>query len=447
MKHVFVLSGNFVRIKNTFDIIILKSILDICNNGLVSIIDGLRQKNFGFDTANKIVNVIKDIKSLGKIVWGQNNKLFVDSGGYSIIKGDVYPGDIYKFISCYCQSLVQLKDTYDYIFSLDIPISLKYSQLNTKEKIYELNYKSIKETIDVIDKYPIINDKLYFVWQFKLKSQYEIWKKIYDDFNLNDRDFTNRAVGGLVGLRDVTQIIFSPFTGMCFRILNDYIKSEKFHKPLRIHILGIYSKSDRLLLSIVEKLFNEYLKEYNTECYITYDSINYGLSTLLKFRNLEVFDLVDNNIIKYDSIQTTPYNTLKRIYNNDSVCDCIMTEINNLESIDRVDSAIKYIPINVFSNINIDNFFMNMVDAYDLINELSKYKSYSQFRPFVVNLYHHLSSKYPDIFTSNMLNAFVENIKILHAFHNWYVNDKTYQKLDDLNYQMIKKINFPFDLT
>jgi hypothetical protein len=124
-----------------------------------------------------------------------------------------------------------------------------------------------------------------------------------------------------------------------------------------------------------------------------------------------------------------------------------MTEINNLESIDRVDSAIKYIPINVFSNINIDNFFMNMVDTHDLINEISKYKSYSQFRPFVVNLYHHLSSKYPDIFTNNMLNAFVENIKILHAFHNWYVNDKTYQKLDDLNYQMIKKINFPFDLT
>ena len=60
--------------------------LDIfTKNYLFSLIGGLSQKEFGFDTLFKILNKISNFKNSLK----DDQRLFIDSGRYSIIKGDV----------------------------------------------------------------------------------------------------------------------------------------------------------------------------------------------------------------------------------------------------------------------------------------------------------------------------------------------------------------------
>ena len=156
----------------------LKLIDKYVNNYLFSLIAGLRQGSFGFDTLHRITQEIIEYKK----VLGNDRKFFIDSGGYSIIAGDVSPRDISKFIECYNLFLDRdAPDNCDYIFSLDIPIFLKYKEFNTSKYIYEMNLKSIQESKKVLLKNKELFDKFIYVWQFKLHKQNVLWKKIYDD--------------------------------------------------------------------------------------------------------------------------------------------------------------------------------------------------------------------------------------------------------------------------
>ncbi len=69
----------------------LKLIDKYVNNYLFSLIAGLRQGSFGFDTLHRITQEIIEYKK----VLGNDRKFFIDSGGYSIIAGDVSPRDIF----------------------------------------------------------------------------------------------------------------------------------------------------------------------------------------------------------------------------------------------------------------------------------------------------------------------------------------------------------------
>ena len=48
-------------------------------------------------------------------------------------------------IDCYTVYLESEGDIFDYIFSLDIPFSLKYKEFNTRKNIFEANEKSLTE--------------------------------------------------------------------------------------------------------------------------------------------------------------------------------------------------------------------------------------------------------------------------------------------------------------
>ena len=113
-------------------------------NRLVSLIGGLRQKEFGYDTLQKVSEDIVNYRKQYIEPFGRT--LYVDSGGYSIIKGDIRPQDTSKANGCYQKYLETERNSYDYIFSLDIPVNLKYPSFNTRENLYRFNKTSGKKS-------------------------------------------------------------------------------------------------------------------------------------------------------------------------------------------------------------------------------------------------------------------------------------------------------------
>src|SRR6056297_1923973 len=92
------------------------------NKYLFSLINGLSNKNFGFNTIDRVAIEVK--RFYNDLYPGE--KLFVDSAGYSIIVGDIPSKFINPFMEAYNHFLENYCKTHcDYMFSLDIPIFLK----------------------------------------------------------------------------------------------------------------------------------------------------------------------------------------------------------------------------------------------------------------------------------------------------------------------------------
>ena len=232
----------------------LKLIDKYVNNYLFSLIGGMRQNQFGYNTLHTITEEIKKYRQ----VLDNGRKFFVDSGGYSIIAGQVSPRDVSKFIECYDMFLERdAPDNCDYIFSLDIPIFLKYPQQNNIKTIYEANSRSISSSLKVLEKNPKLFDKFVFVWQFKLLKQYNIWKRIYNENNIESSPIKHFGIGGLVSLRGITGIKFSPFISMAYKCLK-IIHDKNINDTSILHILGVYHLHDRVIMSFLHKLFNRY---------------------------------------------------------------------------------------------------------------------------------------------------------------------------------------------
>lgn len=412
-------------------------------NFLISIIDGLNQKNFGLDTLQCSINDIIFYKN--KYSYCPGYKLFVDSGGYSIIVGDVKPGDIQKFIDCYTYYLETQMNIYDYIFSLDIPIFLDYPTYNTKNNILQLNNISLTKSLEVLNKYPQIKDKFYFIYQFKVKGQYEVWDKLYTDLELKNH-IKCWGIGGMVGLRGIlrndpgsTDINFSPFTAIAFRSLYDYVNSLS-PNLFRLHMLGVYIKYDRFQIIILEKLFKYYLQHNNI--LLTYDSINYFRTAELKIKNLEIFYIFGEDIIKFDKIWDVPLDVLRLVYTDDVYFSNMLEELERLKSSVNLLNIDTFVPLNVFSNLQVDKFFEMVINKYNIM-ELFLSANYDQFNKKLNLILLNLNSKYPFLFTSKLIKCISENLRITYIFHLWWIKDRTKQKLDGLVNDFINKINFP----
>jgi hypothetical protein len=108
----------------------------------------------------------------------------------------------------------------------------------------------------------------------------------YPELELNEI-IKYRAIGGMVGLRAIKKIFYSPFTGISFRCLDGYIKAGNFTHDFRLHYLGINIDYDRFQIAFLEELFNRYLKGKSKAIH-TYDSINYSRTAQMKVKNLEI---------------------------------------------------------------------------------------------------------------------------------------------------------------
>lgn len=425
-------------------------------NILISLIEGLSSQQFGYDTLNKAKKELNKVNNV--IAKSTGSKLFIDSGGYSIIKGDVAPSSINKFINCYNEYLATEFKNFDYIFSLDLPISLQYPAFNTKKNIYDVNKRSLIESLKIIDNKPSLKEKFVFIYQFKTKSLYLIWKQLFDELNIN-KYISSYSIGGMVGLRgmlrnnsETNDIKFSPFIAIAYKCLLDYITSKKFNKEFRLHNLGIYIKHDRFELYLLEKLFQKYSKNV-FKINITYDSINYMRTAQLKCRALDIFSFNNNTLEHYPNIQSVPDYIIQNIYYNSEYYKAIQEELNIIKNNkNRLDNIDCFTPLNIYSNINLDQFFGYIIDKYEIINAFFTATDFQHFLRLTNPIISNLSIIYPKIFTSRLTTCIKENLRITYIFHKFFINrpsneTKMYEKLDELILQFIAKIAFPFDLT
>jgi hypothetical protein len=401
-----------------------KAIYGLVVGCLYSLIACFGRSGFGLDTLTNFASTVNKYKS--EFLVGITT--FVDSGGYSIIKGDVSPINIDRFLGCYIAYFEYANNLFDRIFSLDIPFSLKHNELNRKELIYKYNIESMSKQLEVLKRKPELLDKLYFVWHFKLKSLYGIWKQIVSELELN-KVIRNRAIGGMVSLRILNrEINFSAFTGIAFRCLYDYLQSGYFDSGFRLHFLGINLPYDRLHIAFLEKLFQKLAQGHEIEH--TYDTINYSQGTRMN-SSLSLYDFTANNeMIYYDNISQIPFELVKNIYKDEKLTNEIAEEIQRRINGKRLKSTNSFIPMNIYSNLCLDKFFEKIIDEYEMVDVLLGCSSTSVVEREFKLLNSELREKYPSLFINNMEVNLVENMEYTWTYCDWYLNDRSDERLD-----------------
>lgn len=435
MQYVFV--GSWKRPKKEELNYTLASVRQ-AGNILISLIDVLQKGNFSLGAPDFFLEEIKSLKS-----QLTTEKLYLDSGGYSIIAGDVKGSDIKEFLERYFHCMRLCKDVYDYIFSLDIPIFLGEPQYNNIESLTRFNHMSMDGLKTYLQHYPELKEKVLFVYQFKIQDQYDIWTKLYSELNLKE-NVQYRSIGGMVGLRGITQINFSPFIGPLFKCLYDY-KETNYNiqtngyigNKFKVHNLGVYIQHDRLFLCLLEKLFNRYLKRDDTE--ITYDSVNYMRTAQLRAKNLKIYSFRSGNDIEIFQHIETPDEILRQVYSTPELYNGIKEEIERCKKGLNLLNIDAFTPLNVYSNVQLDRFFDYIVDRYRLVDMSLSYEKWKTPLMQILN-------GFPHIFSSRRIVSLTENFQHLWQFQKWFLKDGTINGLQSTMNQFIKAIQFPAHL-
>lgn len=437
------MNNNFQYAHTTGDIIAtnqLKLIDRNVNNYLFSLIKGLRQGSFGFDTLHRVTEEIKEYRK----ILNSGRKFFIDSGGYSIIAGDVSPRDTAKFTECYNMFLERdAPSNCDYIFSLDIPIFLKYPENNNIKTIYEANSRSISNSVKVLNKNPELYNKFIFVWQFKLLKQYNIWKRIYEENFADNKDIKNFAVGGLVSLRGITGIKFSPFISMAFKNLK-IIYDKNLDYTSILHILGVYHLHDRVIMSFLHKLFNRhYLKDRNCKVQITYDTVNYALSGLYKLREQIMF--IPENDTYICGFAHELIDKINRIIDDPEVLEIVRQELFRIQNGEQVEDPQIASMLNVITQTTIDKIINDEIEKNNIIDLFLETNNFNSFKNKIIPILMNLEKKYPLIF-GNRTKKNLLNFQYCFVFHEAYMNYNS-KNFELLMEKFIERIGFPYDLT
>lgn len=408
------------------------------NKYLYSIINGLQQGNFGFNTVDR---VFQSVKLFYENLY-ENEKLFIDSGGYSIIVGDVSPRNSTMFTECYGYFLEKYASDYcHHMFSLDIPIFLKYPEFNTYTNLYNSNYRSNEMMKSILDKNPELYNKLIFVWQFKIQEQYEIWKLLYDKFWLDEPRLKHFAIGGLVRLRGITGIKFSPYIGMLYKLLKIVVDRNLNEKSI-LHILGVYGMHDRFHLAFLQRLFNNvYLRDKAPSVQLSYDTINYFVSGLFKIRELDsIIPLEDGTYIHGDNKILVDH--MDKIIKYPDALNEVQRNLECLnDSQDLCDTTL-YSFLNIIRQLLTDQIMKEAIDKNDLVNEFLTFDNFNKLKNNWTSLFKMLEVQYPFVF-KNYTNKILNNFQWIMSFHQWWISGADPVRLEKGMELFIQKINFP----
>lgn len=369
-------------------------------------------------------------------------KLICDSGGYSVITGDVPPSEIPILLDCYNYFLKEHNDKFDYIMSLDIPIFLKYPQYNTYKNIRRYNLASIAQSHRILNSNPELYDKFIYVWHFKLQKQFDIWRETFDQILRAEKKVKHFAIGGLVGLRGATNIKFSPFIGPIYRNLK-LVEELDLNEESILHILGVYGKHDRFIMKFMDILFNEYyLKNKNSSVNITFDTINYSLTGLYKIRQPPLFDLLGISI--NDDITTIEKMLIPVIPDEDTRAK-VLFEVNNIKAGSVIaDTKLLSQTYVIYSQL-IDNQMKQFIEQEDLVNLFLKNPNFSKLKFTFTQLFQKAEKQFPLAF-GNMTRQMMANMFWLSNFHVAYDSGADLNRIDKGIEMFIKHINFPADL-
>jgi hypothetical protein len=408
-------------------------------NCLFSIIGGFRQINFGLPTTYEEALRINYYKEM--ILKPVQARLFTDSGGYSIIKGDIHPDDIRKLIKCYATFAECERGNFEFIFSLDIPFSKLYPTMNSSARLCDLNKEALTDLRELLEKFPELKNKVYFVWHFKMASQFRIWTRLYRELGL-DKVIRHRAIGGMVGMREVTKISYSPFTPMAFRCLHDYLAAGDYSSEFRLHFLGMYIRYDRFQIALLEHLFRYYLKDI-ADVEMSYDSINY--SHTARMNNIgTVYELSGDDLMEHPGVQNVPHELMKRVYGTDlMVLDLVAEEIHRQRRGDRLDEAGVFSPMNIYSNMCLDRFFERIIEEYGLVKVIFSSGTATVLNGKVNAILSDLKNRYGSIFTANMIKSIKANLEIVFIYHNWFCGKRARSVFEDQLAAFIRQVGFP----
>lgn len=400
---------------------------------LISLITAYTGKDFGYETCGRTIKGFR--KFVIKVNKHTRITLYVDSGGYSIIVGDVPPHLITRCIETYHHGLEYSRDAFDFIFSLDIPFNAKHPSFNTRDKIEGYNRDSLQESVKIIKKYPKLKDKFIFIYHFKTIEHYEIWQKLYKELDLGNH-VKHRAIGGMVSLKQAAKIDFAPFIATAYQCLNDYMKSASYGDEFRIHCLGINVKYDRFVIAFLEMLFQRYLGE-DIPVIFTYDTINYRVSG---FHIKEVYDLVNGELRVYDLFDI-PDALLQKIYFEEQFTVKMKQEIIHKQKTGKFRNSLEITPLKVYSELAVDTFFEEQIDKHKLIDLVMKSVGPFDFKAKLKEPIKQIFSPYENIFGSNTSKSVRRSLYMLQHFHNWYMtrcDDET--ELDYLSREFISQV-------
>jgi len=432
MKYVYVAGGS------AMDIAMENAITKQTRYALYSLIHGLRQKDFGLHT---IENVTRDIREFSEMfILPVDGKIVTDSGGYSFIRGDIAPAMLSMLIDCYTVYLESEYDRFDFVFSLDIPFSLKYQKYNTVSNILEANEASLLATRILLDGNIALREKFYFVWHHKMAEQFAIWKHLYDELELR-RFVRHHAIGGMVGLKKATGIRYTPFTGMSFYALNAYLNSCFVGEEFRLHVLGIYSPQDRFHIAFLEALFRRYL-DGTADIVMSYDSIN-PVHTARMNTTLPLFHLVGEELEVYHTLLDVPDYLLGKVTSSEEHARKMLEEIERRRNGLRLHNSGAFSPVNVFSNLERDRFFAMLINKYALVEELHRSSSPTSLNGRVNRIFDDIGTRYPGGFTSHMRQTITETFDRTWRWHKWFVDGRNLKVGDELMAQTIREIGFP----
>jgi hypothetical protein len=292
-----------------------------------------------------------------------------------------------------------------------------------------------------MEQHPEIRDKFYFVWHFKMIRQYWVWKRLHAELDLNSI-VGGRALGGMVSIRGLTKIAFSPFIGMAFRCLYDYLAAERFDIPFRLHFLGVYLSYDRFQMALLEKLFRRYL-EGIADVEFTYDSINYSETPRRKAKSLTVFEYIAEEPRIYQRVSDIPNDTLTRVYIGPQKVEAVKAEIERLAKGKKLSDINALIPLYMRGCVDLDRYFEDLIEQHQLVDEIFTCKHIIPLKRRFNNLLTDQAKLLPDIFTKGMVASIIKNLEFTHHFHRWFVNRMDYESLDRLVCAFINMIKFP----
>ena len=421
---------------------IMGAIIRLAGAGLFSLIEAFKQNSFGLDTLYALQKYQKEFRQ--RLVRPCNGKLYIDSGGYSFIKGQIHPNDIVKLINCYLHYLIEEMDNYYKIFSLDLPKSLKYNSYK-RENILYYNRLSLLETFNVIKQIPQLAEKFIFIWQFRTVELYQIWCQLYDELcTLGYQKYIkNVAIGGLVGIKGMSGINFSPFIALAYRCFKDYVVSGMFDIPFRLHLLGVYTLSDRFIMAYMERVFEKYLmrESITSGVVFTYDSINYERQANYFSRELPSVSFENGQLHSYSAACDVPDHILRRVYHTDTLYLHVVDEINRIKKGERLASAASFSPLSLYNHLSIDKFIEDIIERYDLVDIIFKNTNIDEFLENIEIALDRILTEETHIFGPQFKSGILDNLIKLYRLHRWWsVEGSEYKSLNSIIEEFIQII-------
>jgi hypothetical protein len=405
----------------------------VTENGLASIYEWANKKRFGVlnishqQRKQAIVDYFKLVKSL-------NGERVVDSGGFSIIQGRVPFEGIDEYVEYYLDFLEN--EEYDFIFSPDIPWGFEEERLQDKRIIHALNYKVTHKTLQVINRKPEIRDKFLYIYHFKMPGQLEVWNKIHEELEL-DKHIIHRAIGGLVGVKGKNRKIdFTIFMSMIFRVFWDYYQAGNFVEELRIHLLGVYLPKERFVIAVCEKILNRFAKKQNLKTNITlaYDTMDFAYDSWYSAKETFFWSYAGNQLDRY-LYHSVPSNILTHVYG--PAISHLQAEITNLNKGNRMGNADAFVPLSIYSQTQLDNFFMSVTDYYKIADVIDTKNirnpnivvpraDITQLKDTLQHDFRRFPKLFPDQIESDLL--------MLAGFSHWLFYDQDLSRLEAANH-------------